>query len=93
MASKKQLLIQQIEDLELQLKGLRLELKEAESTGIQIGDKVRILNPKRGQPTRGRIHKLHPNSQRATVLTKIYVKNEDDIEIKTVRMFKNLKKE
>lgn len=30
MASKKQLLIQQIKDLELQLKGLRLELKEAE---------------------------------------------------------------
>ena len=93
MASKKQLLIQQIEDLELQLKGLRLELKEAESTGIQIGDKVRILNPKRGQPTCGRIHKLHPNSQRATVLTRINVKNEEDKGIKTVRMLKNLEKE
>ena len=93
MPTKKQLLIQQIEDLELQLKNLKLELNEAEATGLQIGDRVRILNPKRGQPTRGRIHKLHPNSQRATVLTRIYVKNEDDKEIKTVRMFKNLEKE
>ena len=93
MPTKQQLLIQQIEDLELQLENLKLELKEAEATGLQIGDKVQILNPKRGQPTRGRIHKLHPNSQRATVLTRIYVKNEDDKEIKTVRMFKNLEKE
>ena len=86
MPTKKQLLIQQIEDLELQLKNLILELNGAEATGIQIGDKVRILNPKRGQPTCGRIHKLHPNSQRATVLTRINVKNKDDKGIKTVRM-------
>jgi len=92
MPTKKQLLKQQIRDLERQLEDLRIELEQTGDSELKIGDKVRICNPKHGQPTRGTIHKLHPNSQRATVLTRIQVRGEEDIEIKTVRMYKNLEK-
>ena len=93
MPTKKQLLIQQITELERQLEDLRIELEETEKeVALKLGDRVRILNPKSGQPTRGIIHKLHPNSLRATVLTRIQVRGEDDIEVKTVRMYKNLQK-
>ena len=47
MPTNKQKLIKKIEDLESQLQDLKLELQE-EETVFEIGDKVQILNPKRG---------------------------------------------
>ena len=88
MHTNKQKLIKKIEDLESQLQDLKLELQE-EETVFEIGDKVQILNPKRGQPTRGTIHKLHLNTQRATVISQIH----DSETWITVCMLKNLKKE
>ena len=92
MPLKKQQLIWQIEELESQLENLKIELEKTEETEFKIGEKVRIRNPKHGQPTRGTIYKLHPNSQTATVITRIQVRGEQDIEIKTVRMYKNLER-
>jgi len=96
MSSDKQRLLRKIDDLEQELSNLKLELAEEierEKRVFKVGDKVRILNPKKGQPSRGSILKLHPNSQRATVLTRIYIPDSPDIEVKTVRMYKNLSKE
>ena len=54
-------IIQKIEDLETQLRDLKLELKkETESPkspkerAIKIGEEVRILNPRAGQGRTGR---------------------------------------
>ena len=96
MSSDKQRLLRKIDDLEKELSNLKIELAEEvqrEKRGLKVGDKVRILNPKKGQPSRGTILKLHPNSLRATVLTRIYIPGNPDIEVKTVRMYKNLSKE
>ena len=100
MPTNKQQLLRKIEDLEEQLSNLKLELQqelqeesEDDESTFNIGDRVRILNPKKGQPSRGRIIKLHPKSQRATVLTKFLSADSSGIEIKTVCMLKNLKKE
>lgn len=95
MPTKKQLLLQQINELELQIEALIIELdetEEEEEVALKIGDRVRIKNPNEGQPTHGNIHKLHPRSQRATVLTRIQDRNKKEIKVKTVRMYKNLEK-
>ena len=88
MPTNKQKLIKKIEDLERQLQDLKLEPHEEENI-FEVGNKVQILKLKKGQATRGTIHKLHWNTQRATFITQI-----NDSETRTiVRMLKNLKKE
>lgn len=90
MSTKNQQIIKKIEDLEKQLKNLKLELQQEEpEPKFKIGDVVNILNPKRGQPSAGSIHKLHTRTSRATVITQLYNPRR---QVKTIRLLKNLKK-
>ena len=66
-----------IENIERQLKSLKLELKEIrnvkkhkeeKNTGpIKKGDRVKILNPNRGQGNTGIVQKINWKTERVTV--------------------------
>ncbi len=55
-------IIKQIEEIEKLTRNLRIDLEERSSqqqTGkLQIGDKVKILNPKKGQEKTGTVSKI-----------------------------------
>ena len=91
-------LIQRIASIENQLRSLRLELEdrpqrqdtaEQDNKGpLQIGDKVRIKNPKRSQPSEGILTKLHPRTRRGTV-TAVTKKGNN---VLIVRLLNNLER-
>ena len=90
MSRKDQKLINKIEELELQLRELRLELtreRPQSPTPLSIGDKVVIKNPSKGQSDRGTLVKIHP-TKRGTVLTA----DTNNKEIKVIRLLKNLER-
>ena len=90
MSTKNQRIIKKIEDLEKQLRNLKLELQQEEpELELKVGDVVNILNPKRGQPSKGSIHKLHTRTGRATVVTQLLNPRR---QVKTIRLLKNLEK-
>ena len=90
MSKRDKDLINKIEQLENQLRDLRLELQRGSPrtpNHLQVGDKVVIKNPSRGQPDTGTLIKIHP-TKRGTVLA-IGPKNR---ETKIIRLLKNLEK-
>ena len=89
MSKKTKDLINKIESLEQLLRELKIDLAEATgpSVELQVGDRVRIRNPSRGQPHQGVITKVHP-TKRATVQG-TDAKNK---ETKVIRLLKNLEK-
>ena len=90
MSKRNKDIINKIEELEQQLRELRLELQEGRPktpNRLQVGDKVIIKNPSRGKPATGTLVKIHP-TKRGTVLT-VDAKNR---ETKIVRLLKNLEK-
>ena len=90
MSTKNQRIIRKIEDLEKQLRDLKLELRQEDpEPELEIGDEVNILNPKRGQPNVGIIHKLHPRTNRATVVSQL---TNPRRQVKTIQLTKNLEK-
>ena len=69
-------IIQKIEDLEKQLRDLKLKLKKetepSKSTKdrtIKIGDEVRILNPRAGQDRKGVVTKINSLTKYVSVQT------------------------
>ena len=71
---KNQHIIKRIEDIEQQLRELKLELSTEEpgkktSKKLVVGEEVKILNPKKGQGTEGRIIRINYATRRATVET------------------------
>ena len=61
-------IIKQIEDIERLLGNLRLDLEGRSKQGkLQVGDKVRIVNPKEGQESEGTVSKISPF--RVTIIT------------------------
>ena len=71
---KNQDLIKRIEDIEQQLRELKLELSTEEpkkkvSKRFEVGEEVRILNPNKGQGTKGQIIRINFATRRATVKT------------------------
>lgn len=67
-----------------------MELQQEEpEPEFKVGDKVNILNPKRGQPRTGSIYKLHTKTNRATVITQLHNPRK---QVKTIRLLKNLEK-
>ena len=84
-------IIEQIENLEEQLRVLRLSLENAEedtNRPFEIGDQVEILNPKRGQESRGKIVKINSVTGRVTILTT----SENGREKKIVRLYTNIRR-
>jgi hypothetical protein len=79
-------ILQQILEIEQLTRKLRIDLEERSSkqqTGkLQIGDKVNILNPKKGQETTGTVSKI--GAFRVTIETK---------KGKVIRAYKNLQRE
>lgn len=74
MPKKNQHLIKRIEDIEKQLKELKIEAaadepKKKASKKLLVGQEVRVLNPKRGQGTQGPIVRINYGTRRATVQT------------------------
>ena len=74
MPKKNQHLIKRIEDIEKQLKELKLEVaadepKKKASNKLAVGQEVRVLNPKKGQGTKGPIVRINYGTRRATVQT------------------------
>ena len=60
--NRNQDLIRMIEELENQLQALRLEFQgtnDNKDSDIEVGNKVTILNPKRGQGNRGIVQKVN----------------------------------
>ena len=71
---KNQHIIKRIEDIEKQLKELKLEVaadepKKKASKRLVVGQEVRVLNPNKGQGTEGQIVRINYATQRATVQT------------------------
>ena len=88
-------IIKQIEEIEGQLRNLRLELTEGESgrtapqakkRRLRIGDNVTIRNPKEGQPNEGKVIKINKGTGRVTVLAK----STSGQDIKIVRIRRNI---
>ena len=79
-------ILQQILEIEQLTRKLRIDLEERSSqqrTGkLQIGDKVKILNPKKGQEKTGTVSKI--GAFRVTIETK---------KGKVIRAYKNLQRE
>ena len=91
MSNNNDRIIKKIKELEDQLKELRLELTKENKTpddNLKIGDRVRIVNPTRGQPANGELVKINRLTNRGTVLAK----EEGGREQKVVRKLSNLKK-
>ena len=90
MSKRDKDLINKIEQLENQLRDLRLELQQGRPrtpNRLQVGDKVTVKNPSRGQPVTGTLIKIHP-TKRGTVLAI----DSKDRETKIVRLLRNLEK-
>lgn len=91
-------LVQRIASIENQLRSLRLELEERpqqqdtarqnEQGPLQIGDKVRIKNPKRSQPSEGILTKIHLRTRRGTVTAQTKKGNN----VLIVRLLNNLER-
>jgi len=90
-------IIQQIEQVEEQLRALRLELEtedhptddQPRQTGpLTVGEKVIIKNPKGHQGNRGVLTKIHRRSKRGTVATR----NQRNTEENVVRLLSNLRR-
>lgn len=91
-------LIQRITTIEQQLRELRIELEESSQQQespdqdikgtLQLGDRVRIKNPKRSQPSVGILTKIHQRTRRGTVTSK----NKKGNDILIVRLLHNLEK-
>ena len=88
-------LINQVEQLKQLLKDLKLDLAtldksqtelRREKDQLQVGDRVTILNPRRGQPSRGTLARVNTVMNRGTVL----VRTPTGREIRIVRHTKNL---
>ena len=88
-------LISQIEQIERQLRDLKLELTaldenqaglQTEKDRLRVGGRVTILNPRLGQPSRGTLVKVNRTTNRGTVLTR----TQTGREVKIVRHTKNL---
>ena len=88
-------LINQVEQLKHLLRDLNLKLTAldkhetalwSEKDQLQVGDRVIILNPKRGQPSKGTLVKVNRTTNRGTVLGRTPSRQE----IKVVRHAKNL---
>lgn len=69
-------IIQKIEELEKQLKDLKLELrketdpsKATKDTAIKVGDEVSILNPRSGQDREGVVTKVNSLTKYVSVRT------------------------
>ena len=67
-------LIAKIRALEEDLRELRIELEESRTRServaqgqIKVGDRVRIRNPRKGQPETGVIHKVNQDTERVTI--------------------------
>jgi hypothetical protein len=61
-------IIKQIEVIEGLLSDLKLDLEGRSKQGkLQVGDKVRIVNPKEGQESEGTVSKISPF--RVTIIT------------------------
>ena len=79
-------IIKQIEEIEKLTRNLGIDLEERSSkqqTGkLQIGDKVKVLNPKKGQEATGTVSKI--GAFRVTIETK---------KGKVIRAYKNLQRE
>ena len=67
-------LIAKIRVLEESLRDLRIELEESRSVArqvaqeqIKVGNRVRIRNPKKGQPKTGVVHKINRETERVTI--------------------------
>ena len=84
-------IIRKIEELEKQLNELKLELSEGESEPrpIEVGDKVRILNPRAGQGSKGTVTKVNWPANRVVV----EAKNTSGIKQKVVRAIQNVQRE
>ena len=90
-------IIQQIEQIEEQLRALRLELdvEDNQSTNrprrtgpLVVGETVIIRNPKGYQGNRGVLTKIHHKSSRGTVATR----NQRGTEENVVRILSNLRR-
>ena len=86
--SKNENIIKRIEEIEKQLKELKLELtepseKEQKTGRIEVGDIVEIVNPNKSQEKEGTVVKTNYLTNRATVQT-----NKGNV----VRKFTNLKR-
>lgn len=90
-------IITKIENIEQQLRDLRLELTEQNNNEpapspqdieLKIGDQVIINNPRPGQPGEGKVSKIHQRTGRITVTAV----NGRGRELKIVRVKKNLTK-
>ena len=90
-------IIRQIENIEQQLRTLRLELVEQDNnepgpsqqgSEIRLGDIVVIKNPRPGQPNEGKVSKINQGTGRITV-TATTARGR---ETKIVRLRKNLSK-
>ena len=79
-------ILQQIQEIEQLTRKLRIDLEERSSqqrTGkLTIGDRVKILNPKKGQETTGTVSKI--GAFRVTI---------DTEKGKVIRAYKNLQRE
>ena len=84
-------IIRKIEELEKQLNKLKLELIESEgqTSPIQIGDRVIILNPRVGQGSKGTVTRINRFTNRVTV----EAKSTTGLKQKVVRAIQNVKKE
>ena len=94
---KKSRIIEQIEQVEEQLRLLRLELEtedepddnQPRQTGpLVVGETVIIRNPKGYQGNKGVLTKIHQRSKRGTVTTRNRLGNEENI----VRLLSNLRR-
>ena len=94
---QKDSIIQQIKQVEEQLRALRLELKVEDNqsrnrprhTGpLVVGETVIIKNPKGYQGNRGVLTKIHQKSRRGTVATR----NQRNTEENVVRLLSNLRR-
>ena len=95
---KKDLIIRKIEEIEQQLRNIKLELrnysdsdndseKNSRERSFRIGEEVIIVNPKRGQASSGTLIKIHKRTGRGSVLTK----NNKGQDVEIVRLLRNLK--
>ena len=85
-------ILETIKELEKQLNELKLELtteSTSETSPIEVGDRVVILNPRPGQGSKGVVSKIHWKSGRVTV----EAKGTAGLKQKIVRALHNIRKE
>jgi hypothetical protein len=84
--------IKRIEEIEEQLRSLKLELKKeaketpAKDKTIEVGDEVRILNPRSGQDRTGVVTRINSLTKYVSIQTKkgIVVRTRKNVERKNV---------